>query len=85
MVRGRCCEEFLLDWVAQYTQGRHTDRQNTGSVVWSVGGAVGLSRLVLGVHWPTDVLSGWLFAAAARAATRAWRQKSSSPAAPDTR
>ncbi|AYG79229.1 Undecaprenyl-diphosphatase BcrC [Streptomyces hundungensis] len=52
----------LLVW-AVLTRSRISAVRFTVALVLLWAAAVGLSRVYLGVHWASDVLGGWLFAA----------------------
>ena len=47
-------------WWAALSGTRHARAGRRIAVGWAV--AVGLTRVELGVHWPSDVLGGWLLA-----------------------
>lgn len=45
--------------VALFVLRRPIARAVTVATGFAAAGSIGLSRLVLGVHWPTDVIAGW--------------------------
>ena len=48
----------LAGLIAQVERG-HRTRAYTMAVATLLVGAIGISRVYLGVHWPSDVLAGW--------------------------
>ena len=70
-----------------HTQGSRAVRIYLLTIAVVLTVLIGLSRLYLGVHWPSDVLAGWLFGAAWALAFWLWRgrRRARPPQAPPTK
>lgn len=79
---------WRADWSGPSFPSRHTTLATLGAglvadtmahcrllrgPVFLIGGVVGVSRIVLGVHWPSDVLAGWTFGWLMLVLSRRWR------------
>lgn len=51
-------------WAASVRLGDAWPRRSVWIAAAVIAGAVGVSRVWLGVHWPSDVLGGWLYGSA---------------------
>ncbi|MFC0040720.1 phosphatase PAP2 family protein [Actinomadura rayongensis] len=68
----------LLVWAAcAQLRGPRRTIVVAAAVTWAV--AVGVTRIWLGVHWPSDVVGGWLLAAGAVAVTAAALRRPGAP------
>lgn len=50
----------LASWLVWRLARSRLLRLSAAAMAVAIAAAIGVSRLVLGVHWPTDVLGGWL-------------------------
>jgi undecaprenyl-diphosphatase len=67
----------LLAWIL--TRRRRRLRPLALSLAVVLAFVIGLGRLYLGLHWPTDVLAGWLIGAAQCSLAVAWLERVDEP------
>jgi undecaprenyl-diphosphatase len=67
----------LIGWLvsARITNGTSRVTVRLSSLLLAFG--IGLSRPWLGVHWPSDIVAGWLWGGAFGVAAWLWTQQSS--------